>query len=244
MAAESEDDQLSVQLPPDLEAWLNEQASEQGLERERLLQRLLEASRLVIAEGGTDTDVDLGDLSNRVETLDDEVNALTADLDTLDAVDEQIKDMRKRVIQVKRETDAKAPADHHHDEFGEIEGRIGELADVVSEVRANVEELRGAVDSYDEQFESVTDRLHRVAAAIVGLRKTVEGFERDERLMELKSTAARRGFQKAYCNGCGRKVNLAVLTAAACPHCEMPFHDVTGSNGFLSTPTLVGEDEA
>ena len=244
MAAESEDDQLSVQLPPDLEAWLDEQASEQGMERERLLQRLLEASRLVIAEAGADADVDLGDLSDRVETLDGEIDALTADLDALDAVDEQIEDVRKRVIQVKRETDAKAPADHDHDEFGEIEGRIGELADVVSEIRTNVEELRGAVGSYDEQFESMTDRLHQVAAAIVGLRKTVEEFERDERLMDLKSTAARRGFQKAYCNGCGQTINLAVLTAAACPHCEMPFHDVTGNSGFLSTPTLVGEDEA
>jgi DNA repair exonuclease SbcCD ATPase subunit len=244
MAAESEEDQLSVQLPPDLEAWLDEQASEQGVERERLLQRLLEASRLVIAEAGTDPDVDLGDLSDRVETLDDEVDALAADLDALDAIDERIEEMRKRVIQVKRETDAKAPADHDHDEFGEIEGRIGELADAVSEIRTNVEELRGAVDSYDEQVESVTDRLHQVAAAIVGLRKTVEEFERDERLMDLKSTAARRGFQKAYCSGCGRTINLAVLTAAACPHCEMPFHDVAGNSGFLSTPTLVGEDEA
>ena len=244
MAAESEDDQLSVQLPPDLEAWLDEQASEQGMERERLLQRLLEASRLVIAEAGADADVDLGDLSDRVETLDGEIDALTADLDALDAVDEQIEDVRQRVIQVKRETDAKAPADHAHDEFGEIEGRISELADVVSEIRTNVEELRGAVGSYDEQFESMTDRLHQVAAAIVGLRKTVEELDRDERLMDLKSTAARRGFQKAYCNGCGRTINLAVLTASACPHCEMPFHDVTGNSGFLSTPTLVGEDEA
>ena len=244
MAAESEDDQLSVQLPPDLEAWLDEQASEQGLERERLLQRLLEASRLVIAEAGTDTDVDLGALSDRVETLDDEIDALTADLDALDTVDERIEDVRNRVVQVKRETDAKAPADHRHDEFDEIDGRIGELADAVSETRANVEELRGAVDSHDEQFESVTDRLHQVAAAIVGLRETVEEFERDERLMELKSTAARRGFQKADCGGCGRKINLAVLTTAACPRCEMSLHDVTGNNGLFSTPTLVGEDEA
>ena len=245
MAAESEEDQLSVQLPPDLEAWLDEQASEQGVERERLLQRLLEASRLVIAEAGTDTDVDLDSLADRVETLDDSVGTLDAEVDTLDAdLDGKIEDVRNRVLQVKRAADTKAPADHDHDEFGQLEAQIAELEDAVAEMQTSVERIEETVDSHDAQFESVTDRLHRAAAAIVGLRKTVEEFEHDERLTHLKETATRRGFQKAYCGGCGRSINLGVLTAATCPHCEIEFHDVIGNSGFFSTPTLVGEEEA
>ncbi|MFW5965560.1 MAG: hypothetical protein ACOCP3_02285, partial [Halodesulfurarchaeum sp.] len=42
-------------------------------------------------------------------TLEDRVNALEAELD------EKIQDVRERVIQVKREADGKAPADHEHE---------------------------------------------------------------------------------------------------------------------------------
>ncbi|PSP56208.1 hypothetical protein BRC72_13115 [Halobacteriales archaeon QH_7_66_36] len=238
MAAESEEDQLSVQLPPDLEAWLDEQASDQGVEPERLLQRLLEASRLVIAEADTDADIELDSLVDRVRTLDDAVGTLDADLD------EKIEDVRSRVLQVKQTAEARAPADHDHDEFGQLEAQIAELDEAVDEMQTSVETLERTLDSHDAQFESVNDRLHRVAAAIVGLRKSVEEFEHDERLTHLKETATRRGFQKAYCGGCGRSINLGVLTAATCPHCEVEFHDVIGNSGFFSTPTLVGEEEA
>ena len=238
MAAESEEDQLSVQLPPDLEAWLDEQASDQGVEPERLLQRLLEASRLVIAEADTDADIELDSLVDRVRTLDDAVGTLDADLD------EKIEDVRSRVLQVKQTAEARAPADHDHDEFGQLEAQIAELDEAVAEMQTSVETLERTLDSHDAQFESVNDRLHRVAAAIVGLRKSVEEFEHDERLTHLKETATRRGFQKAYCGGCGRSINLGVLTAATCPHCEVEFHDVIGNSGFFSTPTLVGEEEA
>lgn len=238
MAAESEEDQLSVQLPPDLEAWLDEQASDQGVEPERLLQRLLEASRLVIAEADTDADIELDSLVDRVRTLDDAVGTLDADLD------EKIEDVRSRVLQVKQTAEARAPADHDHDGFGQLEAQIAELDEAVDEMQTSVETLERTLDSHDAQFESVNDRLHRVAAAIVGLRKSVEEFEHDERLTHLKETATRRGFQKAYCGGCGRSINLGVLTAATCPHCEVEFHDVIGNSGFFSTPTLVGEEEA
>lgn len=238
MAAESEEDQLSVQLPPDLEAWLDEQASDQGVEPERLLQRLLEASRLVIAEADTDADIELDSLVDRVRTLDDAVGTLDADLD------EKIEDVRSRVLQVKQTAEARAPADHDHDEFGQLEAQIAELDEAVDEMQTSVETLERTLDSHDAQFESVNDRLHRVAAAIVGLRKSVEEFEHDERLTHLKETATRRGFQKAYCGGCGRSINLGVLTEAACPHCEIEFHDVIGNSGFFSTPTLVEEEEA
>jgi len=245
MAAESEEDQLSVQLPPDLEAWLDEQASDQGIERERLLQRLLEASRLVIAEADTDADIELDSLVDRVKTLNDAVGTLDAKVGTLDAdLNEKIEDARNRVLQVKQTAEARAPADHDHDEFGQLEAQIVELDEAVAEMQTSVETLKRTLDSHDAQFESVNDRLHRVAAAIVGLRKTVEEFEHDERLTHLKETATRRGFQKAYCGDCGQSINLGVLTVATCPHCEMEFHDVIGNSSFFSTPTLVGEEEA
>lgn len=223
MAPEQSDrEALAVDLPPDLDAWLEERAAATDTDREALLVRLLETTRLVL-----DADADSDDIVARVADLE-------ADLD------EQIEDVRSRVIQVKRETDAKAPADH--EAFDRVDGLEDDLSALESEVAA----LEETTATHDEQLETVADRLRRVAGAVVRLRESTgaDKTRRDGRLVELKRIAATRGFERADCGACGGSVHLGLLTEPRCPHCDAPLADVTGRSGFLSTPTLVGEDDA
>lgn len=230
MATEQSDGEaLSVDLPPDLEAWLEERAAARDTDREALLVRLLESTRLVL-----DADVDPEELEARVA-------ALEADLD------EKIDDVRSRVVQVKRETDRKAPADHEaFDRVDELDERLTALEDDLSALESDAAALEEATATHDERLETVTDRLRRVAGAVVRLREASgsDGSDADGRLAELKHIAATRGFERADCGACGGSVHLGLLTEPRCPHCDAAFADVTGRSGFLSTPTLVGEDDA
>ncbi|MFB6117832.1 hypothetical protein [Halosegnis sp.] len=230
MAAESEGEPLSVHLPPDLEAWLDNQASEHGMNREQLLGRLLEATRLALTEADADyTDVD--DIAARVDALDEEL-------------DEKIDDVRSRVIQVKQEADAKAPADHNHVEFDRIDGvedAVAELDESVSAIEAGLADLEADIEGHDDRLETLEGRLRQVASAVVQLKRAVGGGD-DDRLAELKRTAARRGFRSADCDACGESVDIGMLTESACPYCDMDFGDLTGESGLFSTPKLLGEE--
>lgn len=226
---QSEGKVLAVDLPPDLDAWLEERAAASDTDREALLVRLLESTRLVL-----DADADSDDLAARVADLE-------ADLD------EKIEDVRARVIQVKRETDAKAPADHEaFDRVDELDDRLAALEDDLSALESNVAALEETTATHDEQLETAADRLRRVAGAVVRLRESTgsDAPRRNGRLAELKRIAATRGFERADCGACGGSVHLGLLIEARCPHCDAVFADVTGRSGFLSTPTLVGEEDA
>lgn len=227
MATEQSDGEaLSVDLPPDLEAWLDERAAARDTDRETLLVRLLESTRLVL-----DAEVDPADLEARVADLE-------ADLD------ENIDDVRSRIVQVKRETDAKAPADHEaFDRVDTLDRRLAALEDDLSALESQVAALEGTTGDHDERLATLADRLRRVAGAVVRLRDVDDGGT-EGRLAELKRIAATRGFERANCGACGESVHLGLLTEPRCPHCEAGFADVTGRSGFLSTPTLVGEDGA
>lgn len=223
---------LSVDLPPDLDAWLSEQATEQGLGRDQLLQRLLEAARLALtADDGVES---VDELAGRVGTLED-------------ALDEKIADVRRRVLQVKEETDAKADADHDHPAIegaGAVEDDLAALATTLSALQTDVDSLADDVDGNAADIERVQGRVQQVAAAVVRVQRAATENERDEeRLGDLRRIALTRGFRSANCAACGGSVDIGLLSEATCPHCDAAFHDVTGRSGFLSTPSLVGEDE-
>ncbi|KAB7513287.1 hypothetical protein DM867_09895 [Halosegnis rubeus] len=222
MATESESSRLSIRLPPDLESWLEELADERGMDRDRLLERLLEANQRALKQG------DGGELSVRIDELESEF-------------DEKIDDIRSRVLQLKRQTEAKAPADHEHDEFDQfdtLEDQLTQITQTVSTLEADIEELANAVETHDEALETTQQRLRRVAAAVVRLQQQA-GRDDDDRLTKLRDIAAQRGFETATCRACGNSVNISLLSEAVCPHCSTEFGDITGSNGFFSTPKLV-----
>jgi len=219
------DGPLSVDLPPDLDTWLTEQAEASGLDRDQLLRRLLESTRLALA-----ADEDIA-----------EVRALETQLSTFEEdVEELIADVRERVVQVKQETDTKADADHTHEELE----RLGELDERVASLHEDVDELETALADAESAFETATIRLRKVAAAVVRIQQSTGGrSEGDEQLTELKRLAAKRGFRTANCGACGESVDVGLLPEPNCPHCNVSFRDITGRSGWFTTPTLAGETE-
>lgn len=219
------DGPLSVDLPPDLDTWLTEQAEASGLDREQLLQRLLESTRLALA---ADEDVaDVRELEERLSEFEAEVEELIADV-------------RERVVQVKKETNTKADADHTHEELE----RVDELDERVTELREDVAELETTLADAESAFETATTRLRKVAAAVVRIQQSAGGKgEADEQLAELKRLAAKRGFRTADCEACGEPVDVGLLPEPNCPHCDASFHDITGRSGWFTNPTLTGENE-
>jgi len=222
MATESERSQRSIRLPPDLESWLEELAEEHGLDRERLLERLLEANRHALEDGDADQ-------TARVESLEAEL-------------DEKIDDIRSRMLQLKQQTESKAPAEHEHEAFDRFDGLEDQLIQVesaVSELETDIEELAAATETNDETLETTQERLRRVAAAVVRLRQQAHD-DGDDHLEKLCQIAAQRGFETANCRACGNAVNISLLSEPVCPHCSAEFGDIAGNDGFFSTPKLVG----
>jgi prefoldin subunit 5 len=237
------------ELPDDLEAWVAERAATDGTTRAEVVRRLMAAHRLLdqqpddledaLPEALTapaDETVDpdeLDRLDDRIEALDGRVGGLEADLD------EKITDVRERVIQVKRETDAKAPADHAHPDF---ERRLNDGFENYEEV---LEYLTDRTDDLAEDAAERGSKLRTVANAVVDLRKRVaeiEGVvERRAAVTELRESANRQGITEAACGSCGESVRLGLLDEPACPHCGSPFDGVEPGGWFRSPRLTVGQ---
>lgn len=256
MASESTDgDASSVAVPEDVDAWLDERAETLGLDRAELLRELLSAHRAVATVSGEQLDPapDTGSIDDRLEALEEEFGT---DLD----------EVRRRLVQVKREVDGKAPADHHAFDAVEsldgsvdalegrldsqasriesIQDRIGDLESGIEELDDAVEDLRETADVTAADLADVREKLTRVAQVLVSLRDggASTGGSPDERLVAIKRLAAREGYGQVECDACGGSVYLPVLPEAACPHCDAPFHDIVVRGALRNRPTLTGEE--
>ena len=249
-------------LGDDLDDWLAARAEDLGTDRERLLTRLVAAQRLALTETGS-TDGD--ELLPTVATLESRVAAVE------DELDEKIGDVRDRVIQVKRETDAKAPADHGHTDLAE---RLDALADEVETLRADCDDLgddherlrvdhddlRAEVESGFENYELVLDDLDAdvtdlaekadtLARVALRLRDRVATLEGESTVRtaatDLRREANRADVSTADCGDCGSSVHVGLLGAPTCPHCEATFDGVESARGFFGSATLtVGDHPA
>ncbi|MFB6097456.1 MAG: CopG family transcriptional regulator [Haloferacaceae archaeon] len=239
------------QLPEDLREWVEQRAQSSELERADVLARAVAAYRFLEDEDET---LALGDgqgeliatrdVIERFESLGDRVDDLDAELD------EKIDDVRERVIQVKREADEKAPADHDHEKLGQ---QLEQTRRELREIRETTDDLEETVDDGFENFEEVleyltdtTDDLEEhvdtLARAIIDLRGRVREVEGDvssrKVLADIQSEANRGGISTAKCADCGSKVQLGLLSSPSCPHCGSPFQDVEPASSFFGTATL------
>jgi DNA repair exonuclease SbcCD ATPase subunit len=252
---------LSVSLSPALEEWLSERADQVGVEREELLVSLLAAYR----DATTDESAEAV-LEERAEAL------VERRLDQFDEdIERKLNEIRRRVVQLKGETDSKADAETVEEltaRLDELESAVEELPtgadpnpDETAEPGASVSEeelaalresLRSRAETavkLDERLDDVESKLTRVARAVVTLRKEHEAAESmatlatapDETLMEIKRQAAREEIRTADCGACGERVGLSVLPEAACPHCGASFGGLDGVDGMFSSPRLVGD---
>jgi len=160
--------------------------------------------------------------------------------------DEDIEDIRSRVVQLKRELDGKAPASHDHEAFERITGLAAELseletrvAEIEEDVSGTVEEHDVAIDDIDERLESLQDRLKTVAWVVSDLRDAHESQGGLEAVERIKRAAAKNDIDRAKCENCGNGVALALLTEPECPHCEATVTNVEAASGFFGKPRLL-----
>ncbi|WP_049983441.1 hypothetical protein [Halorubrum sp. BV1] len=200
----------------------------------------------------------------------DEVASIRSRIDELDAdVDEKVADLRERFVELYRDLESKAPADHVHEETidrldsveDDLDSIEGDLDDVTAEVgrhRADLDatqtdliEVEGRLAEVEAEVgdldvDAVEDKLSRVASAILRVRRRLETLEdeRDDRqrLDALTTVANRHGIETAACSDCGETVRLGLLTTPECPHCGRAFVDVDPRTWFFRSSRLVVAD--
>lgn len=282
MASESSDDAaVSVALPPDLDEWLDARAAALDVDRETVVVQLLTAYRAagefddsamvdllgeefdarvdaaiadrvpdvaaaVSEQGDTGGDGD----AERVEAAEDR---LATEIDGLEReFREKLQDVRERVVQVKRETDAKAPADHGHPAFDDLDAlaaTVADLEDALDEIGSTMADQRDeqaalaervdALAGVADRLDDVEERLQTVAWVVSDLRDAVESRRGATSAIDrLKRSAAEADVDRAVCEGCERPVDIALLTEPTCPHCDAAVGDVELPAGFFGKPRL------
>jgi rubrerythrin len=323
MASESTEGAVSVDLPSELHDWLEEKATELGVEREQLLVQLVAAYRTAAevddvpavlgppdgstlpadavadAVDGQVADIVNEQVSDTVEehvadaiedqlggSLDDQIEATVQSIladtledqlgstvresaeplvtervnestkavqrqlgDRIDAVEEEftekLEDVRERVIQVKKEADAKAPADHTHEQLeavADLDRSVATLEDELAELRSTVEkavpEHESKITEVDARIAEMEDRLKTVAWVVSDLRDAHESGKGLEAVERIKRAAAKADIERAKCENCGNKVTLALLTDPTCPHCDATVTNVEPDPGWFRKPKL------
>ena len=169
--------------------------------------------------------------------------------DRIDAVEEEftekLEDVRERVIQVKKEADAKAPADHTHEQLevvADLDRSVATLEDELAELRSTVEkavpEHESKITEVDARIAEMEDRLKTVAWVVSDLRDAHESGKGLEAVERIKRAAAKADIERAKCENCGNKVTLALLTDPTCPHCDATVTNVEPDPGWFRKPKL------
>jgi predicted nucleic acid-binding Zn-ribbon protein len=241
-------------LGDDLDEWLDTRADELGIDRKRLLARLVSAHRLALSGAGDGIEelpTAIADLESRVSAVEDEL-------------DEKIDDVRERVIQLKREVDTKAPDDHGHPDLADRLDALAEELDALrvahddlrsdhGAIRDEHETLRADLDAGFENFEVILEDLDSdtaelaekadtLARVALDLRTRVASLEGESSVRnavaELRREANYAGVSSATCYDCGSSVHVGLLGAPVCPHCEAIFDGVEPARGFFGSATM------
>ncbi len=181
----------------------------------------------------------------------DEFQDLRSRIDEIEStLEENLEDVKERVIQVKRETDRKAPASHSHEA---LEATLAELKSDIEATRETLDRtnsrLDGGFENFEEILENLLDRttklekdVETIGQALRSMRTTLDSVaEREQRRARadhLKKTAAVRGVRKAKCEACNKTIDIALLSEATCPSCGESFHTLDANPGFFGTSVL------
>lgn len=246
MASEdSRGTKTTVDLPDDVYDWLAEEALD-GDDAETVARRLLDVHRRLASDvgAGTERPVTEAELDERV----DELDARLEDL---------IEDVRKRVLQLKRETDARAPVDHEHEDLrerlDELERRADEARDEAETASDRAEAVESSLSTGFENYEEIlsyltqetdrlADRLDLLARATIDLRSAVETIAGErashDAVDELKRAANQQGVRTAECEACSASIDIALLADPTCPQCAERLVDVTPGTRFFRSAVL------
>lgn len=262
MASESrEEGAITVELPPDLGDWLDEQAAKLAEPREAVVRQLLASYRATTELDETESLATLFDIESEVKAeLADQLDAAAAaavDEAVADRLDdrfetvetefqEKVQDVRERVIQLKKELDTKAPEDHEafsavEEMEDELTALNRELVEVRDELEAGIDEQSAAVEDIEAQFETfeerlddTEDKLKRVAWVVNDLREDQGGRDSHQEAVDsIKRAAAQEGISTASCQNCSESVDISLLTEPQCPHCGTTATDVRPEGGII-----------
>lgn len=235
------EDQIEADLEPLVESILADTLDERvESEVQSQLRTAIESAIGDRIEEATDTVRQ--QLRDRVESLEDDYRT-------------NLDDVRDRVVQVKKETDGKAPADHDHEEFdqlGDLSERLAGLTEQVTDLEVAMNDLDSAIANHDEtitehddavadvesELSVVQERLQTVAWVVNDLREAQTHTD-PESVERIKRAAARADVDRAKCENCTNGVEIALLTDPECPHCEATVTDFEPGGGFFSNPKLV-----
>ena len=238
--------QSTTELPDDVGDRIAELAREGDVSEGELFSRLLDTSGDIPDPGG---------LNDRFESVESDLAALEDRIDDLDTdLEEKVSDVRERVIQVKREADAKADAEHGHPGLAsEVTGLAADVSDLeddidaledridasITDITDETADLRTEVDSLDTE---VNRKLNVLGAAVVELRDRIQTLltarEKRAALEELQTKANRNGVGTAKCESCSNTVRVGLLAEPRCPHCEESFKGVDVKNSFFRSSVL------
>lgn len=183
------------------------------------------------------------------ENIETELSAVESELsDRLDSVesefDGKINDVRKRVVQLKKKTEEKAPEKHTHPEIetlSSLEEDIDALSAELEDVKANYEEMAAeqseTTDEHGHRLDELQERLQTVAWVVSDLREdqTKSGLDAADRI---KHAAAKADIERAQCENCKEGVTISLMTKPRCPHCEATLSNVEPASGWFGDPTL------
>lgn len=240
MANDPLSDEPPVELSEPVREWLGRLAAEEDVAEEELLGRLLD---------GADTGVDESTVDRQLDAVE---SSLRGRIDEVDAeYQAKLEDVRNRVIQVKRETDAKAPADHAHER---LERRVESLGKALDSLETTIEDtterFEAGFQNYEDVLEYLTEsadafdrKLDTLATAVVDLRdrfETIERYQARQQILDQVTAAANRhSIRRAVCDSCDRSVEIALLVEPRCPYCAEPVTDVDPGRRFFGTHRLV-----
>lgn len=234
MADDSAVNDRSSSLPDSVSQWLSDIADEQNLTEEELLTRFLSAMEDGDSLGGAD---------ESIEALETEITA------TREEFQEKIEDVRDRVIQVKREADQKAPANHSHQAFTQLKRQLdefeGDIAELDHQVNDGFENFEEILEYLTETTESLDKKITTLARAVMNLRQQVQSLserhDRDLVLQRILDTGNRERVKRAECQSCEQKIDLALLSSPVCPNCQELFSDLEVNKGFFNSSVLKTE---
>lgn len=264
------DPELSVALSPSLREWLDERADALGIERETLLVQLLgtyraaaelEEDELVELLEWTDLDRTIEDaLDARLEsdrTSPDDIESELDDArDRIDGIDNRVddveaklennvEDIRSRVLQLRDALESRASAGHDHGEIDELSDHVGSLTDDLDSFENKIGTVSEEIAGIETRLESVDSKLTRLARVVLTLKRREDAAaDEAERLDRLRRSANRGGTTSATCENCGQGVQIDLLTEAACPHCEQRFFGLdvpTSLRRWFTSSTLTVE---
>lgn len=236
MATESADgSEVSVTLPSDLEEWLEERAATLDVDRGELLVQLASAYRSTADRDG-DLLEGLGDgadaealeaLESRLADDEETLSALGDRVETVESnLEDNVDDLRSRVLQLRDAVADTAAEDHSHREFASLDASLDDLSADLEALAADLEGQSDRVDGLASRLEDAEGKLTRLARVVVSLRRTVEGEAGATTLEDLRLAANRNGVAEAACGACERGVDVGLLTEAACPHCGTEFAEL------------------